>query len=131
MTTIKTLLRFLTPFLTILVDTINGVLLYRQYALELEVDKRLYSVFDHSTGSSVLLIGYVLATSTHMCVYYKISCCIIMAMHIFSIIYVYTPITTIEYIYYAWVLMGCSFVMWVASLLGHKTYKTIHQSCKH
>lgn len=128
---IKTLFRILTPFIAIIADAINGVLLYRKYELHLIVEERFYPTFDHSTGSSVLLIGYVLSTSTHMCIYYKISCCAIIAMHVFSIIYTWTPIKIIEYIYFVWVILGFAFVMWVISILGYKTYKTIGQACKH
>lgn len=128
---IKTLFRILTPFIAIIIDSINGVLLYRQYELHLEVETRLYSTFDHSTGSSILLIGYVLSTSTHMCIYYKISGLSIIAMHIFSIVYIWTPIKIIEYIYFVWVILGFAFIMWVISILGSKTAKTISQSCKH
>lgn len=128
---IKTLFKILTPFIAIIADAINGVLLYRQYELELMVDTRLYPTFDHSTGSSVLVIGYILATSSHMCKYYKISCWLIILMHVFSIIYVWTPIKIIEYIYFCWVILGFAFVMWVIPILGNKTAKTIDQACRH
>lgn len=127
---IKTIFRFLTPFITIIADAINGVLLYRQYELEKVVDERIYPTIDHLTGSSILLIAYVLCTSTHMCIYYKTSCWTLIFIHVLSIVYVYTSITVIEYIYYVWVLLGFSFIMWTISVLGYKTAKTISQSCK-
>lgn len=51
-------------------------------------------------------------------------------MHVLTIVYVYTSITVIEYVYYVWVLLGFSFIMWTVSVLGYKTAKTINQSCK-
>lgn len=128
---IKTLFRILTPFITIVADSINGVLLYRQYELNVGIYDDIYPVFNHLTGSSILLMSYVISTSNHMCIYYKMSCYTLIVMHLFSILYVYTNISVIEYVYYAWVLLSISFVMWLVAVLGHKTCKTIDSACKH
>ena len=126
---IQAAIKLLTPFIIIVSDFINGVLLYNQYIAKEYVDETWYTLLSHTTGSSVLTISYIIVRSNHLCKYYKSSCAILLFMHIFSIVYVYTPISLIEYIYAMWVLCGISFVLLTIAILGRNTYKTIHQAC--
>lgn len=126
---IYTILRYLTPFIASVNNTIYGVLLYLQCKDIYEASPSIYKTFDILSGSSILFISYLISASRHMCKYYKTSCWLLMIMHIMSIIYLYTPITVIEYIYALTVLSMISTVASTAAILGHKTYKTIHQAC--
>lgn len=127
---LKTCIILLTPFIISIVDIINGVLLYLQYFCEVKVDYRLYQAMTHTTGSSILLMVYVIYRSTHMCKYYKSACWMILIMHIISIIYHYTPISLINYLYIVWVISAMALVVSTISILGYKTYKTINSACK-
>lgn len=127
---IKTIIRMLTPFIISVVDIIDGVLLFLELFKDIEIDGRFYKLLSHCTGSSILLISYILLTSTHMCKYYKTACYLILLLHLYTIFYLYTDITIKTYLYLAIVLSLLSLVCWTISVLGHKTYKTIHQACK-
>lgn len=127
----KTVIRFLTPFIISLSDGISGVILYLTKIGVCDYNPKIYTLFTHVSGSSILLVLYILATSVHMCKYYKSSCCMILLMHILSILYLYIELSFMWYIYIVWFLSLSSLIFWTAPLLGHKTYKTIHQSCKH
>lgn len=128
---LKTVIKMLTPFIISIIDIIDGVLLYLETMYNIVIDNRFYSFLSNTTGSSLLLMSYVIVTSTHMCKYYKTSCWMIVIMHILSIIYIYTDMTSLLYALGVWVFSGISLVCWTISILGHKTCKTIHQSCKH
>lgn len=120
----------LTPFIISVVDIIDGVLLFLELFKDIEIDGRFYKLLSHCTGSSILLISYILLTSTHMCNYYKTACYLILLLHLYTIFYLYTDITIKTYLYLAIVLSLLSLVCWTISVIGHKTYKTIHQACK-
>lgn len=126
---IRTTIKMLTPFIISSVDVVNGVLLYLQSYCGYNYSNRLYSLLSHISGSSILLIAYVIVNSTHMCKYYKSSCWSLLMMHVFTIIYLYTDIKLLWYIYTTWTICALSLVLWTASILGKKTYNTIHQSC--
>lgn len=126
----KTFIKMLTPFIISVIDVIDGVLLYLEHYKGITVDARFYSLISHSTGSSILVLLYIIVSSTHMCKYYKTSCWMIVFMHTLTILYIYTNITLLFYLLGVWIFSGISLVCWTISVLGHKTYKTIHQSYK-
>lgn len=127
----KTIIKMLTPFIISVMDIICGVILYLKLEYGITINYEVKETLSHLTGSSVLLIAYIIVHSTHMCKYYKSMCYLLLLFHVFTIIYIYTNITTLEYIYLTWSIMSISLVLWTISVLGHKTYKTIHQACKH
>lgn len=128
---LRTIIKMLTPFIIAFVDVISGVIMFLRLRLDYNIDLSYRDLISHTTGSSILLMLYVIVNSTHMCKYYKSACYMILALHIYTIIYVYTDITTITYTYTVIVFSLLSLVCWTISVLGHKTYKTIHQACKH
>lgn len=125
---INTILRYFTPFIISVIDFINGVLLYLQYVQDIDIDGRIYKLMSITGGSSMIVIAYILATSRHMCKYYKASCWILMFMHFISFVYIYIEITIVEYVYALTVLSMISAVMATASILCSKTIKVIRQS---
>lgn len=125
---IKTLLRYFTPFIISVIDFINGVLLYMEYVQHVSVDGKIYKLLSITGGSSILVIAYMLATCRHMCRYYKASCWILMLMHIISLIYIYTPITVVTYIYVLTVFSMISSVLATAAILCGKTIRVIRRS---
>lgn len=126
---IKTFIRMLTPFIISLVDIVNGVMRYLEYKHDYKFDYRIYEIFSHGAGSSIILILYVLVTSIHMCKYYKSACWCLLILHLQTIAYLYIDLEFMWYLYIVWILSSLSLVFWTASLLGRKTYKTIHQAC--
>lgn len=128
---LKTIIKVLAPFVILLNDIIYGALVYIKLETKIEVDKNLFYLLSHICGSSIYVVLYIICHSTHMCVYYKSSCYMLLNMHIFTIMYLYTDITFIRYLYYMGVMGMFTFIMWVASLFALKTAKTINQSCKH
>lgn len=125
---INTILRYFTPFIISVIDFINGVLLYLQYVQDIDIDGRIYKLMSITGGSSMIVIAYILATSRHMCKYYKASYWILMFMHFISFVYIYIEITIVEYVYALTVLSMISAVMATASILCSKTIKVIRQS---
>lgn len=129
MNTLKTAIKMLTPFIISVNDIISGVLLFLRVEYKYEIDPTYREWISHCTGSSILVILYIIVSSTHMCKYYKTSCYTTLLLHILALIYIYTEITIIQYIYIIWISSVFSLVCWTISFLGHKTYKTIHQAC--
>lgn len=127
---INTLLRYLTPFIASVIDVIYGVSLYINYVEPEMISQKFFNLLSLTGGSSILLIGYLISTSKHMCKYYKLSCWIIFFMHVLSIVYTYTPITFIEYIYVFTILSMVSLVVSTVSILGCKTSRAIRQAYK-
>lgn len=126
---IKTAIKLLTPFIVSIVDIIGGVLLYLRCE-GYSITPIYREVLSHFSGSSLLLILYVIVSSPHMCKYYKTSCWLLLTFHVMSLLYIFTDITTLFYIYITWVIMVASLVCWTISILSCKIYKTINQSCK-
>lgn len=124
---IKTIIRYTTPFIASINDVIYGVLLYMEHIEKHEIDNKIYETLDLLGGSSILLIAYLIVTSRHMCKFYKTACWIILFMHVFSIIYIYTPITVIEYIYAFTVLSMFACVSSTIAVLGRRTTRVIRQ----
>lgn len=127
---IKTLLKVFTPFIVSLVDSINGILMYLSYKEIIFIDKDVFSSLDHFSGSSIILICYILSRSSHMCKYYKISCYLILAFHIYAEIYLYTEISFHWFVYLSWVLLSISVILSIIYILGAKTRKLIRQAYK-
>lgn len=127
---LNTILRYFTPFVICIINIANGICLYRQYILDIEEYNYLYKIFSHTCGSSILVIMYILAMSKHMCIYYKSACYLLMFMHILSIIYTFTQISLVTYLYFIWIICILSFVLLTVSVLGLKTAKLIRQSYK-
>lgn len=126
----KTFIKMLTPFIMSIFDITNGVMFYISLKYDVTFDNRIYSLFGNLCGSSLLVIFYIMVNSTHMCKYYKTACILLLIKHLVSISYLYTELTQIEYTYIILTLSTFSLVCWTISVLGYKTYKTIHQSCK-
>lgn len=124
---IKMLIIVLTPFIVNIVDAINGVCLYLQVQKDWYIDPRLEPFTEHSTGCSLLLIGYVLCRSHHMCKYYKYACWSIVVFHLFAELYLFTSIKYLWFAYIAWVIHAITFVLCVIYLLGNRTRKLIRQ----
>ena len=127
----KTIIRFLTPFIVSVSDIICGVMFYLRIEEGIDISYSIRNTFSHCTGSSILLILYILATLVHMCKYYKSCCLCLLFFHVLSILYIYTDITTLQYVYATWIFSVISLILWTISVLGYKTFKTIHQACKH
>ena len=126
---LKIIFKFLTPFIVALVDIISGVLLYLKIYCDAEISNKIFTLFSHLTGSSILLMLYALFNTDKMCIYYKSACLMIILFHTFSIIYLYININCKWYIYICWMMSILSLVLWTISILGYKSYNTIHQSC--
>lgn len=127
---IKMLIIVFTPFIVTIVDAINGVCLYMQVEGYWIIDKKLEPSTEHSAGSSLLLIGYVICRSKHMCKYYKYACWSIVAFHAFAELYIFTGITYLWFAYISWVIHSISFVLCVIYILGKKTHRLIRQFYK-
>lgn len=128
---IKTIIKYLTPFIVSFIDVINGVCLYIQYILNINIDERFYPTFSHSSGSSVLLIAFVIAMTKDMCKFYKASCYGLLIMHIISLIYTWTPITIVVYIYIFIIFSLLSLIGITIAILGYKVHTMINWVGKH
>lgn len=118
---------YFTPFIASFNNAIYGVLLLFEQKGLFYSDWEVYKIFDIISGSSILFVAYLIATSKKMCIYYKCSCWLLMIMHIISLIYLYTPIKVITYIYAITILSMISLVASTAAILGRKTCRTIVQ----
>lgn len=127
----KTIIKVIAPFIILLSDIIYGALVYMDAERDVPLNENLCYVISHTCGSSIFVVLYIIAHSTHMCIYYKTSCYILLCMHIFTIIYIYTDITFLQYIYYFGVMCMLVFITWVISLFTQRTACLISQSCKH
>lgn len=128
---LKTVIKMLTPFIISVADIVCGVILFLRVKYEYDIPLLYRELLSHITGSSLLVIGYIIVSSKHMCKYYKASCYSLMLFHIMAIVYIITPMSAMSYIYSIWIFSTLSLVLWTISVLGHKTYKTISQACKH
>lgn len=125
---LNTFVRYFTPFIISVMDFINGVLIYMEYVQHVSVDGNVYKLLSITGGSSILVIAYMLATSRHMCRYYKCSCWILMFMHVISVVYIYTPIAVVTYIYALTVLSMVALVLATAAILCRKTIRVIRRA---
>lgn len=75
------LIRIYTPFICALAAIIHGVLVLTEY------DGYAYCVLSDLTGHSLLLMAYVFATSKRMCKWYKVTCWLLVMIHIINIYY--------------------------------------------
>ena len=125
-----TLIRYLTPFIASLNNVIYGVLLYLQYNGEIELRNCVYKTFDVLCGSSLLFVFYLISTSKHMCLFYKSACWLIVFMHIMTLVYLYTSVTVISYIYGITIMSMFALILSTAAILGRKTAKAINQAYK-
>lgn len=77
---IKRLIKIYTPFVCSLSAITHGVLYFIGY------EGCLYYVLNNFTGHSFLLILYIIATTSKMCIWYKITNYLLMSIHIFNIL---------------------------------------------
>lgn len=75
---IKRLIKIYTPFVCALSALIHGVLYFVGYK------GCLYYVLNNVTGHSFLLILYIIATSSKMCIWYRITNYLLMYIHVFN-----------------------------------------------
>jgi hypothetical protein len=78
---VKRLIKIYTPFICAITAIIHGVLFLKGYK------GQAYYILNDITGHSILLILYVLATSKKMCKWYKITCNLLLSIHILNISY--------------------------------------------
>lgn len=76
------LIRIYTPFICALSALIHGVLSLCEY------DGYAYYVLSDMTGHSLLLLSYVFATSKRMCKWYKLTCWLLVLIHVLNLSYV-------------------------------------------
>ena len=127
----RTFIKMLTPFIMSITDIVNGVMFCLCLLKDIPFNTQLNTTLSHLTGSSVLVVFYIIVNSKNMCKYYKTACYFLLVKHIFSLIYLYTDISSLVYVYAIITFSVLSLVFWTASLLGLKTYKTMSQACKH
>lgn len=124
----RDLIKILTPFIISLVDIVNGVILYLKIEYNFEINGKILSASSHVFGSSVLLIAYILVRSPHMCKYYKASCYSLLMFHLYAILYIFTSISFLWYMYVSWVILSVSLICWIVYILGARTRRLIRQS---
>lgn len=120
-------LKVFTPFISASVSAINGVLMYLKIECEIEIDSNLFTSLDHSVGSSILFVSYVLARSPHMCKYYKASCYSLLIFNIYAEVYIHTKMAFNWFAYISITLLMASIVFWTIYALGAKTRRFIRQ----
>lgn len=121
-------LKLFTPFIASSITALNGVLMYLSFNLEnISIDKKIFTSLDHFSGSSILLVGYILARSPHMCKYYKASCYSLILFHTYAEIYIYTKISFNWFTYISIICLLASIVFWTIFILGAKTRRLIHR----
>lgn len=79
---IKRLIRIYTPFICALTAIIHGVLFLLGHK------GIIYKLMGEFTGHSILLILYIICTSSKMCKWYKITNLLLLSIHIMNITYV-------------------------------------------
>lgn len=107
---LKRLVRIYTPFICAVVAIIHGVLYFCRCKSE------LCFIMNDFTGHSFLLIGYILCTCDRMCKWYKITCLLLMTVHIPNILYVYKLFTLDNVMY-------CSIIVGILSLITYMLYR--------
>lgn len=95
---IKRLIKIYTPFICAVIAIVHGVMFLFKYKTT------LYYLFSDWTGHSVLLLAYVWATSTRMCLWYKLTVYVLMLTHVVNTLYYYSIIDSSNMIYYGLVL---------------------------
>ena len=112
---IKRLIRIYTPFVCALTAVIHGVLFLLGYK------GIILWILGKLTGHSILLILYILSTSSKMCVWYKITNYLLLSIHIAYIIYKFGYIES-GYIIYISLILN---ILAVMSFLIYRTTKGI------
>lgn len=107
---IKRLVRIYTPFICAIMAIIHGVLYFYVYK------SSFYSIMNQCTGHSFLLIGYILSTCDKMCKWYKITCLMLMIVHVPNILYIY-GLFTLDNVMYSSIIIG------IISLLTYILYR--------
>lgn len=126
---LKTIIKMLTPFIISFVNVLNGVLWLLTYKYEYVFNENINPFCSHLSGSSLLVVLYIIVHSTHMCKYYNASCYSLLLFHMLTIAYIFTKMDLSCYIYATLIVSLSSLILWTVSVLGRKTYKTIHQAC--
>lgn len=78
---IKRLIRIYTPFICAFTAIIHGVLFLSEYR------GQVYYILNDLTGHSIIVVLYILTTSQKMCKWYKITCNLLLIIHILNISY--------------------------------------------
>lgn len=128
---IKLIVVIFTPFIVSIVDIINGVNLYMEVECGHVVDPKLYVTTEHATGSSILLTGYVLCRSSHMCKYYKLACWSIMIFHIYAELYIHTGIEYLWFAYLSWIIHTTGLILCIIYILGKRTRRLIRRAYRY
>lgn len=107
---IRKLIRIYTPFVCAVIVVLNGVLYFSGYK------GLLYRIFSEFTGHSFLVVAYMLACSSAMCKWYKITCWLLFASHIPNLMKYYGMLE-MAHAYYLTVLVN------VVSLITYLIYR--------
>lgn len=78
---IDRLIRIYTPFICAVIAIIHGVLYL------CECTGTIYWILGNFTGHSILVIGYIIATSKRMCIWYKMTTYMLMYVNVINILY--------------------------------------------
>ena len=77
------LIRIYTPFICALVAIIHGVLCLKGY------EGHIFYILSDLAGHSMLLVAYVLSTCKRMCFWYKVTCWLLILIHLLNLVYVF------------------------------------------
>lgn len=90
---LKRLIKIYTPFVCAVIALIHGVLFLCEYS------GSLFTLFSEFSGHSILLVLYIISTSSKMCIWYKTTNWILFSTHVINIAYLYDILQFYEVIW--------------------------------
>lgn len=114
------LIRIYTPFICALVAIIHGVFYLSEYS------SRLCYIMNEFTGHSILILLYILATSSRMCVWYKITVYLLLTIHFLNLFYLFGMVEYYKIVYAGLVINILAFISFLVYRVTVGITKVLH-----